>query len=151
MDTRSRQQSKMKIDTGNSEPKRQPAPQTTFAARQEIARHLRSMQDQGVIYPSSSPWASPMVLVRKNDRSLRFCLHYRDLNSITKSDTFPLPLIDDMLDQLGRLKFFSTLDLTAGYWQDQVHPDSREKTAIITHQGLYEFSVMPFGLKPNPD
>ena len=56
-----------------------------------------------------------------------------------------------MLDQLGRLKFFSTLDLAAGYWQVQVRPDLREKTAFITHQGLYEFSVMPFGLKPNPE
>ena len=141
----------MKIDTGDSEPKRQPAPWTPFAARQEIARQLCSIQDQGVIYPSSSPWASPMVLVRKNDGSLRFCLDYCDLNSVKKSDTFPLPLIDDMLDQLGRLKFFSTLDLAAGYWQVQVHPDLREKTAFITHQGLYEFSVMPFGLKPNPE
>ena len=147
---------RMKIDTGDSEPKRQPAPWTPFIARQEIARQeiarqLCSMQDQGVIYPSSSPWASPMVLVHKKDGSLRFCLDYCDLNSVKKTDTFPLPLIDDMLDQLGRLKFFSTLDLTAGYWQVQVRPDSREKTAFITHQRLYEFSVMPFGLKPNPD
>ena len=92
-----------------------------------------------------------MVLVRKNDGSLRFCLDYRDIISVTKSDTFPLPLIDDMLDQLGRLKFFSTLDLAAGYWQVQVRPDLRKKTAFITHQRLFEFSVMPFGLKPNPE
>ena len=105
----------MEIDKGDSEPKRKPAPRTPFAARQEIARQLCFMQDQEVIYPSSSPWASPMVLVHKNDRSLRFCLDYRDLNSVTKSDTFPLPLFDDMIDQLGRLKFFSTLDLGAGY------------------------------------
>ena len=90
----------MKIDTGDSKPKRQPAPRIPFTARQEIARQLRSMQDQGVIYSSSSPWACPMVLVHKNDRSLRFCLDYCDLNSITKSDTFPLLLFDDMLDQL---------------------------------------------------
>ena len=69
----------MKIDTGDSEPKRQPAPRTPFAARQEIARQLRSMQDQGVIYPSSSPWAFPMVLVHKNVGYLRFCLDYCDL------------------------------------------------------------------------
>ena len=108
------------------------------------------MQEQGVIQPSSSPWASPVVLVRKKDRSLRFCIDYRDLNSVTKSDTFPLPRVDDMLDELGRSKFFSTLDLAAGYWQVQVHPDSCEKTVFITHQGFYEFSVMPFGLKNAP-
>ena len=108
------------------------------------------MQEKGVIQPSSSPWASPVVLVRKKDGSLRFCVDYCDLNSVTKSDTFPLPQVDDMLDELGKSKFFSTLDLAAGYWQVQVHPDSCEKIAFITHRGLYEFSVMPFGLKNAP-
>jgi len=140
----------MEIDTGSSGPKRQPVRRVPFAARQEIARQLRSMQDQGVIHPSASPWASPVVLVRKKDGSLRFCIDYRDLNSVTKSDTFPLPRVDDMLDQLGKAKFFSTLDLASGYWQVQVHPGSQEKTAFVTHQGLYEFSVMPFGLKNAP-
>ena len=140
----------MRIDTGDAEPRRQPARRTPFAARREIARQLCSMQEQGVIQPSSSPWASPVVLVHKKDGSLSFCIDYRDLNSVTKSDIFPLPRVDDMLDELGRSKFFSTLDLAAGYWQVQVHPDSCEKTAFITHQGLYEFSVMPFGLKNAP-
>ena len=90
------------------------------------------------------------MLVRKKDGSLRLCVDYCDLNSVTKSDTFPLPRVDDMLDELGRSKVFSTLDLAAGYWQLQVHPDSCEKTVFITHQGLYEFSVMPFGLKNAP-
>jgi len=137
----------MEIDTGDSGPKRQPAGRVSFTARQEIAHQLHSMQDQGVIHPTSSPWASPVVLVRKKDGSLRFCIDYRHLNSVTKSDTFPLPRVDDMLDQLGKLKFFSTLDLASGYWQVQVHPNSQEKTAFLIHQGLYEFSVMPFGLK----
>ena len=80
-----------------------------------------------------------MVLVRKKDGSLRFCIDVRGLNAVTKTDLY-----------LGRAKFFSTLDLAAGYWQVQVHPDSVEKTAFITHQGLYEFAVMPFGLKNAP-
>ena len=117
-----------------------------FAARQEIAK-LQEMQTQNVITSSNSPWASPVVLVRKKDGSLCFCIDYRNLNLATKSDTFPLPRIDDLLDQLGNAKYFSTLDLSAGYWQVQMHPDSREKT---THQGLYEFTVMPFSLKNAP-
>ena len=140
----------MEIDTGDADPKSQPARRMPFGARQEVARQLRKMQDSGVIQPSNSPWASPVVLVRKKDGSLRFCIDYRNLNSVTKADTFPLPRIDDLLDQLGKAKYFSTLDLASGYWQVQVHPDSQEKTAFITHQGLYEFRVMPFGLRNAP-
>jgi len=140
----------MEIDTGDSGPKKQPARRVPFTARQEIARQLHSMQDQGVIHPSSSPWASPVVLVHKKDGSLRFCIDYWHLNFVMKSDTFPLLLVDDILDQLGKMKFFSTLDLASGYWQVQVHPKSQEKTAFVTHLGLYEFSVMPFGLKNAP-
>ena len=103
-----------------------------------------------MITPSNSPWASPVVLVRKKDGSLRFCIDYRSLNLATKSDTFPLPRIDDLLDQLGNAKYFSTLDLAVGYWQVQMHPDLGEKTAFVTHQELYEFTVMPFGLKNAP-
>ena len=69
---------------------------------------------------------------------------------MTKADTFPLPCIDDLLDQLNRAKYFSTLDLAAGNWQVKVHPQSREKTAFVTHQGLYQFNVMPFGLRTAP-
>ena len=136
----------MQIDTGNSLPRYQPARCTPFAVREEIARQLNQMQKQGAISPSSSPWASLVVLVHKKDGSLRFCIDFRNLNAVTKPDVFPLPRIDDLLDQLGKSKFFSTLDLAAGYWQVQIHPSSKEKTAFITHKGLYQFNVMPFGL-----
>ena len=108
------------------------------------------MQEQGVIRPSSSPWASPVVLVRKRDGSLRFCVDYRGINSVTKPNQFPLPRIDDLLDQLGHCKYFSTLDLAAGYWQVQMTPTSWEKTAFTTHKGLYEFNVMTFSLRNVP-
>ena len=87
-----------------------------------------------------------MVLVRKKDGSLRFCIDYWKLNSVTKPDVFPMPRIDDMLDQLGKSKYFSTLDLASGYWQMRMDPDSQEKTAFVTPQGLYKILVMPFGL-----
>ena len=140
----------MTIDTGNALPRRQPVRRTPFAVRAEVARQLEEMQSKGVVEPSTSPWASPVVLVRKKDGSLRFCIDYRHLNLVTKPDVFPLPRMDDLLDQLGQSKFFSTLDLASGYWQVKVHPNSREKTAFITHQGLYEFKVMPFGLRNAP-
>ena len=91
-----------------------------------------------------------MVLVRKRDGSLLFCVDYRNLNSVTKPDLFPLPRIDDLLDNLGKDRYFTTLDLAAGYWQIRVKTDSQEKTAFITHQGWYEFKVMPFGVMNAP-
>ena len=104
------------------------------------------MQAIGAVQPSDSPWASTIVLVRKKDGTLRFCVDYRGLNSVTKKDNFPLPRIDDLLDQIGESRYFSTLHLASGYWQIAMDPNSREKTAFITHSGLYEFLVMPFSL-----
>ena len=121
-----------------------------FTVREEVARQLKKMQEARVIQPSSSPWASPVVMVRKKDGSHRFCVDYHHLNSLTKSDTYPLPRIDDLLDQLGQCKYFSTLDLASGYWQIRVARESREKTTFVTPQGLFEFLVMPFGLTNAP-
>ena len=140
----------MEIETGDAYPKRQPARRLPFALRQEVSRQLREMQSQGVIQPSKSPWASPVVLVKKKYGTHRFCVDYRQLNSITKTDNFPLPRIDDLLDQLGESKYFSSIDLASGFWQIQMHSSSQEKTAFVTPHGLYEFRVMPFGLKNAP-
>ena len=111
---------------------------------------VQDMLDRGIIEPSRSPWASPVVLVEKKDGTLHFCVDYRRLNAATKIEVFPLPRIDDSLDMLSKSKYFSTLDLDSGFWQVPIEPSSQEKTAFITHSGLYQFQVMPFGLVNAP-
>ena len=138
------------IDTGNVKPCKQPPRRLPYHQRPEVEQHIENMLKTGVISPSSSPWCSPVVLVKKKDGSTRFCVDYRKLNSVTSKDAYPLPRIDDSLDALAGSCWFSSLDLTSGYWQVEVNPDHKEKTAFSTGTGLYEFNVMPFGLSNAP-
>lgn len=135
-----------KVNTGDHAPIKQPPRRVPFSLRSKVRELTGEMLEQGVIQPSSSPWASPIVLVAKKDGSTRFCVDYRQVNAITKPDVFPLPRIDDSLDLLVGTQFFSTLDLASGYWQVGMDADSQEKTAFTTLEGLFEFTVMPFGL-----
>ena len=100
----------------------------------------------GIIEPLSSPWASPIVLVCKKDGTTCFCKDYRKLNSAAVKDSYPLPHIDNSINTLSRLCWFSTLDLASGYWQVEVEEKDRLKAAFTTGSGLYQFTVMPFGL-----
>ena len=135
-----------RIDAGNATLVRQPLRRLPYAFREETKSQVHDMLEQGVIQPSNSPWASPIVLVKKKDGKYRFCVDYRKLNSVTQKDAHPLPRIDDLLDFLHGSVMFSTLDLRSGYWQINMHPDDREKTAFATPDGLWEFLRMPFGL-----
>ena len=134
------------IDTGDHPPIKLPTRRTLFIQREKIAQMVTEMEKQGVVRASVSPWASPIVLVPKKDGSTRFCVDYRRLNAVTRKDVYPLPRIDDILDTLRQSKYFSTLDLSAGYWQIELDPQSREKSAFTTPGGLFEFNRMPFGL-----
>ena len=134
------------IDTGSASPVRQPVHRLSLPAKEEVKKLLAEMLQKNVISPSTSPWASPIVLVQKKDGSTRFCVDYRKVNSLTRKDAYPIPKIDETLDTLAGAKLFSTLDLRSGYWQVQVNPEHRDKTAFCTPEGLFEFNVMPFGL-----
>jgi len=111
-----------------------------------VKEELEKMLKAGVIRPSSSPWASPIVLVTKKDGTTRFCIDYRLLNAVTIKDAFPLPRIDESLDTLAGSVYFCTMDLASGFWQIGMMEDDKAKTAFCTKFGLFEFNVMPFGL-----
>ena len=108
------------------------------------------MLNQNIISVSSSPWRSPVVFVKKKDGITRFCVDYQILHAVTRKDSYPLPRIDDAHDALSGSKYFSILDLQSDYHQVAMHPNSKDKTAFITHSGLYEFNVLSFGLTNAP-
>ena len=141
---------KMKIDTGDTKPIKMRPYRTPLKNREVIDKALEEMLEAKVIRRSNSPWSFPVVIVDKKDGSKRFCVDFRKLNQVTKKNSFPLPLIDDILALLGRAKFFSSLDLKSGYWQVLMDDLDKEKTAFACHRGLFEFNVMPFGLSNAP-
>ena len=138
------------INTEGHYPIKQPMRCTPFVQREQIAEMMQRMEEQGIMKPSASPWSSPIVLVPKKDGTTRFCIDYRRLNAVTKKDVYPLPRVDDILDTLGGCKYFSTLDLSSGYWKIEMDTESAEKTAFSTHCSLFEFTRMPFGLCNGP-
>ena len=130
----------------NCTPISQKAFRTPLCKRRIVEDAVSEMLRDDIIVPSSSPWASPITLVPKKDSPTRFCIDYRRLNAETEKDQHPLPLIQNIFDQMGGSKICSTLDLMSGYWQLPVAPEDQPKTAFRCHLGLFECKRIPFGL-----
>ena len=134
------------IDTGQNRPIKQQLRRQPVHLLDKIDEQVTQMLKAGVVEPTSSPWASNVVVVKKKDGSLRFCIDYRRLNDITRKDVYPLPRIDACLDAMAGAQYFSTFDLRSGYHQVQMHDDDADKTSFVTRQGAFRFRRLPFGL-----
>ena len=138
------------IVTGDAQPIRQAPRRLPQFLKSDVDRQVEEMIAHGIVQPSTSPWSSPIVLVKKQNGTFRFCVDYRAVNRVTMKDAYPLPRIDETLESLGGACYFSTMDLASGYWQVGVEDNDRVKTAFTTSRGHFEFTVMPFGLSNAP-
>jgi hypothetical protein len=134
-----------KIHTADAPPIRQRPRRMSPAKRDTVKGMIDEMLQAGIITPSESPWASPIVLVEQPNKT-RLCIDYRKLNQVTKKDAYPLPRVDEILNTIGTSNYFSSLDAASGYWQVGMSPEDQEKTCFTTWNGNYQFTVMPFGL-----
>lgn len=134
----------------DAKPPFRPIYRLSFKELQELDKQLQELLKSGYIRPSKSPYGAPILFVTKKDGSMRMCVDYRALNKVTIKNRYPLPRIDDLLDQVQGAKVFSKIDLRSGYYQVRIAAQDVEKTAFRTRYGHYEFLVMPFGLTNAP-
>lgn len=139
----------MKIKLIDNKPVHTNPRRLSYGEKREVQETIDKLLGEGIIQPSESPYASPIVLVRKNGK-LRMCVDYRGLNKLTVRDNFPLPLIEDCLEYFSGKKYFTTLDLKSDFHQVPMHPESVPLTSFVTPMGQYEYLSMPFGLTNAP-
>ena len=114
---------------------------------EHLQKEIQYMLENDIIEPSNSAWSSPCVLVPKHDGSYRFCTDFRKVNAVTKTDSYPIPRIDDCIDKLGQSKFVTKFDLLKGYWQVPLTERAKDISTFVTPFGIYRYKVMPFGMK----
>jgi hypothetical protein len=135
------------VDVGDAFPIKQ-HPYRMNPLKQEFCRtELAYMLEHDIIEHSNSPWSSPCLLVPKPDGSFRFCTDFRKVNALTKTDSYPIPRIEDCIDKIGHAKYVSKFDLLKGYWQVPLTDKAKEISAFVTSDGFYQYKVMPFGMK----
>ena len=139
-----------RIETGDAKPISACPRRIPDRWRSKIQQELKNLLQAGIIVPSRSPWASPIVPVPKPNDEVRMCVDYRSLNAVTQSDVYPLPHIEKLLEEVSKSHYITTLDLVKGYYQFPVLEDHQCKTAFVTPNGKWEFTRMPFGLKGAP-
>lgn len=126
-------------------------PRRVPPAHQEIIKkELEMILDAGIVRPASSAWSFPVVIARKKDGKPRFCVDYRELNKVMKADRFPIPNMEEIMEDLQGSCVLSTLDLFSGYWQVRVSEDCKDRTTFTCKYGTYSFEVIPFGLMNAP-
>ena len=118
--------------------------------RIQILELVQKMEDEDIVKPSNSPWCSRVVLAAKPNGGVRFCVDYRAINKVTIKDTYPLPVMEDLIGHLDGATYFSSIDLESGFWQIGVASVDRPKTAFITPDGVWQFKRLPFGLQASP-
>ena len=138
------------VDVGDSAPIKQHPYRVSPMKKELLDKEVQYMLENDIIEESRSNWSSPCILVPKHDGGFRFCTDFRKVNDKTKSDSFPIPRIADCIDQIGNAKFVSTFDMLKGYWQVPLTRRAREISAFVTPSGLYQYKVMPFGMKNAP-
>lgn len=117
---------------------------------EQLKTEVAAMLEMGIIEPSNSEWSSPILLVPKKDGGIRFCTDFRKLNSVSCFDSYPMPRIDELIERLGKASYMTTLDLCKGYWQVPLDQSCKPYTAFRSPTGLYQYTVMPFGLHGAP-
>jgi len=139
------------IELDSTKPVRQALRRHPVAYLPLIDEYIEQMAEHGIVQPMpGSEWVANIVLVRKKDGNLRYCVDYRGLNAVTQKRNYPLPRIDTCLESLGNNCLFTSLDMRSGYWQVPVKPEDRPKTCFVTRKGIFGFNVLPFGLTNAP-